>query len=74
LTGYIPFCILMVNVDETLDGRRMKMKLTKKETAEKRRIDRRVMTGKATRTEIHRGLELLTKINSRGRSLKGETA
>jgi len=50
------------------------MKLTKKETAEKRRIDRRVMTGKATRTEIHRGLELLTKINSRGRSLKGETA
>jgi hypothetical protein len=35
--------------------------LTAKEKAEKRRIDRKVYAGKATRKEILRGLDLLRK-------------
>lgn len=37
------------------------MKLTAKEAAEKRRIDRKWMAGKATRKEILRSLDLLRK-------------
>jgi hypothetical protein len=37
------------------------MTLTKKEAAEKRKIDRKVLAGKATRKEILRGLDLLKK-------------
>ena len=38
--------------------------LTKKEATEKRRIDRKVLSGKATRKEILRGLELKHKRDS----------
>ena len=38
------------------------MTLTKKETVEKRKIDRKVLAGKVTRKEILRGLELLKMI------------
>lgn len=35
--------------------------LTAKKKAEKRRIDRKVFTGKATRKQVLRGLDLLRK-------------
>ncbi len=37
------------------------MTLTKKETAEKKRIDHRAFVGKATRKELLRGMDLLRK-------------
>jgi hypothetical protein len=38
--------------------------ITAKEKAEKRRIDRKVATGKATRKQMLRGLDLLRKSRS----------
>jgi hypothetical protein len=35
--------------------------LSKKERAEKRRLDKRIFSGKATRKEVLRGFELLNK-------------